>query len=140
MVRNVGEVAIRCAVWFKDGNPIKTGGLQKFIDRRFSHTMQRRKDGFQIATSREAQLEHRINVRIVDCFADNFDSSIGDRFVEIRGRYVGRFVDFLHDALVVRSDDLAAVIPVSLESVIGWRIVRGGNHDADVAVQMSHGE
>ena len=107
-------------------------------DRRLAHAVQRRVNDRDIASVADRLAHDRGDVGEIDVVVNPPDRAVGQGFgkrllgdLAIRGRR-----DAGDDAGIVGGNDLSARSAVTLEAVVGGRIVRGGHHDAGVTMEV----
>ena len=87
----------------------------------------------------ERRLQRDGEIRIIRRTAKSNDAAqiLRQKGAEFRERHS---IDLVDDAVVVRRDDLAAVLEIGLEAVVVRRVVARGDHHAAMGLQPAHRE
>ena len=138
MLGHVREISVRRSLWLKNIHCRIPGRQNNGIHIRLTNPMQRSKDGSDGTVAGLRQLRNSPDIFSINVRTNNRDATVGHCRRKVHCRNLLCSFNLADDSLVVRRDDLPAVAPISLETVISRGIMRCRNHDADIATQMSH--
>ena len=137
-----GEVAALHHLFGNGVNVFKAPHLQSLRNEHHTCAMQRSVNNFEILLTGDAsrvdgEFLHFGEINIIDFLTDNLDKS-GIAFkLDVSHTH---FVHFVDDTLVVRSQHLRTIVPISLVSVVFLRVVAGGENDTALTAEMTDGK
>ena len=145
MIRNVWKTSILNALGFVQINLFEAGLRQDAIDRCFADAVHRCVQRSNSPSRRQTDGTDCVNVRLIHrrnvgavCQQNNL--SFRDGLVEVETRNLFAGIDAFDDTGIMGRQDLASGAPIGFETVVAGRIVRGRDHDARVALEITNGE
>ena len=142
VVGHVGEIAVGRALRCEDVDPAEARGCKHLRDRRLADAVQRRVDDRDVASMADRLAHDRGDV--------GASTSSSTQTIEPSARAsangfsgISRSEADATQAMmpaIVGGNDLSARSAVTLEAIVRRRIVRGGDHDAGVTVEVPDGK